>query len=343
MYNPFVFIIDGHNPIQIDVINMFDFNAQKARSELFLNIRKYFIEKEYLEVFTPTLSSSLIPEPTIKAFKTDFINEFVGNKELYMIPSPEIFMKRMIAAGSGSIFQISQCFRNSEQLGDVHNPEFTMLEYYTMDFTDKESIALTIDMIKKTAISDKDWMDKEPLIIKVEEAMAKYADVDLIKGQDIEYLRKEAERLNLSPQDDDTWEDVFNRIFLTYVEPNLPTDRMVFMTDYPKQIECLAKNYSDKPYKMRWEMYINGIEIANCYTEETDKARIKAYYEQEQNILEETRRDTGDVISKADSTFTDLDMPECSGVAIGLDRLLLVEYQGNEIAPILAFPLQNML
>lgn len=322
---------------------MFDFKAQKARSELFMNIRRYFIEKDYLEVFTPTLSTSLIPEPTIKAFKTDFINEFVGNKELFMIPSPEIFMKRMIGNGSGSIFQISQCFRNSEQLGDVHNPEFTMLEYYTMDFTDKESIALTIDMIQKTAIANKSWLYIDPLIISVAQAMEKYANVDLEKGQDIEYLKKEAERLSLTPQDTDSWEDVFNRIFLTYVEPNLPTDRMVFLTDYPQQIECLAKNYQDKPYKMRWEMYINGIEIANCYTEETDKARIKAYYEKEQKILEESRQGTEDIISKSDPTFTDLDMPDCSGVAIGLDRLLLVEYKGDEIAPILSFPLSKMV
>ena len=308
-----------------------------------MNIRKYFIGKDYLEVFTPTLSTSLIPEPTIKAFKTDFINEFVGNKELFMIPSPEIFMKRMIANKSGSIFQISQCFRNAEQLGDVHNPEFTMLEYYTMDFTDKESIDLTIDMIQKTAIDKKPWLDLPPMIITVSKAMEIYANVDLGKGQDIGYLSQEAERLGLSPQDSDSWEDVFNRIFLTYVEPNLPTDRMVFLTDYPMQIECLAKNYTDKPYKMRWEMYINGIEIANCYTEETDKDRIKAYYEKEQRILEESRKGTEDVISKADPSFTDLDMPECSGVAIGLDRLLLVEYKGDEIAPILSYPLASML
>ena len=107
---------------------MIDFKAQKARAELYRNIRSFFSDRNYLEVFTPSLSPSLIPEPTIKVFSTLFKNEFVGEKEFYLIPSPEIFMKEMIASGSGSIFQISSCFRNSEQLGDVHNPEFTMLE-----------------------------------------------------------------------------------------------------------------------------------------------------------------------------------------------------------------------
>lgn len=325
------------------LLSMFDFKAQEARSRLFANIRKYFIDKDYLEVFTPTLSPSLIPEPTIKAFKTCFINEFVGNKDLFLIPSPEIFMKEMIASGSGSIFQISTCFRNSEQLGDVHNPEFTMLEYYTMEFTDKESIQLTIDMIEKTSISRKPWLEKEPLVMTMEEAMMEYAKVDLVKAQDYQHLKSEAERLGLYVPDGESWEDTFNRIFLTFVEVNIPKDRMVFITDYPKQIECLAKNYSDKPYKMRWEMYINGIEVANCYTEETDKERIKAYYKGEQKILEEERKGTSDEISTADFSFANLEMPECSGVAIGLDRLLLVEYKGEEIAPLLSFPMCNML
>ena len=133
---------------------MFDFNAARKRSELYMNIRKFFIEKDYLEVFTPTLAPALIPEPTIKIFGTEFRNEFTGNLPLYMIPSPEVFMKKLLAAGSPSIFQISQCFRNSEQLGDIHNPEFTMLEYYTLGFDEMDSIRLTIEMLEKIKVSN---------------------------------------------------------------------------------------------------------------------------------------------------------------------------------------------
>lgn len=296
-----------------------------------------------MEVFTPTLSPSLIPEPTIKTFSTLFSNEFVGSKEFYLIPSPEIFMKQMIASGSGSVFQISSCFRNAEQLGDVHNPEFSMLEYYTMDYTDKDSITLTHEMIKETAISKESWLKNEPLIITMEEAMKEYAGVDLIKAQDYEYLKSEAERLNLFVPDNEGWEDTFNRIFLTYVEPSLPVDREVYLCDYPSQIECLAKDYEDRPYKKRWEMYIKGIEIANCYDEERDKEKIFSYYKREQAILEKERSLTNETISKADLSFALMDMPQCSGGAIGLDRLLLVEYGGDEIAPILSFPMCNML
>ena len=322
---------------------MFDFKAQKARSALYRNIRSYFDSRDYLEVFTPTLSPSLIPEPTIKAFGTEFINEFTGNLSLYMIPSPEIFMKEVLSSGSPSIYQISSCFRNSEQLGDVHNPEFTMLEYYTLGYDDGDSIDLTIDMIRESAISSCSWIDQKPLIITMEEAMMEYAGVDLLKAQDIGFLRAEAEHLGLLLPDEESWEDTFNRIFLTFVEPSLPKDREVYLRDYPKQIECLAKDYPDKPYKMRWEMYIKGIEVANCYTEETDKEKIRSYYDKEQKRLIRERENTGDVISKADSAFADLSMPEMSGVAIGLDRLLLAEYGGEEIEDLLLFPMKNML
>lgn len=322
---------------------MFDFTYQKKRSILFSNIRSYFTEKDYLEVATPTLSPYLIPEPTIKVFSTLFSNEFVGEREFFLIPSPELYMKEMLASGSGSIFQISECFRNSEQLGDVHNPEFTMLEYYTVGADDSDSIALTIDMIRKTAIKEQKWLKNEPLILTVEEAMWRWAHTDLIKAQDISFLREEAERLNLYVPEDESWEDTFNRIFITYVEPGLPKDREVYLRDYPKQIDCLAKDYPDRPYKKRWEMYIDGTEIANCYDEETDTARIKAYYKKEQKRLEDERRNTPDVISPSSPVFPNLVIPQSSGVAIGLDRLLMVNLGLKEIAPLLAFPMCELL
>ncbi len=322
---------------------MFNFAYQKYRGQLYSNIRSFFRSRDYLEVFTPTLSPSLIPEPTIKCFKTRFSNEFVGSRDLFLIPSPEIYMKEMLANGSPSIFEISSCFRNAEQLGDVHNIEFTMLEYYTLGFTESDSIDLTIEMIGKTKIMEQPWQKKKPLIITVEEAMWNYAHVDLMKAQDISYLREEAEKKRLYVPDDESWEDTFNKIFLTEVEPCFPIDREVYLKDYPKQIECLAEDYPDKPYKKRWEMYIAGTEIANCYKEETDKNKIRDYYKKEQKRLEEERKITGDDISAADKAFPELDMPSCSGVAIGLDRLLMVNLGEKEIAPLLPFPMCDLM
>ena len=324
---------------------MFDFNAARKRSELFMAIRRFFTEKDFLEVSTPTLSPYLIPEPSIKVFRTDFMNEFKGHLPLYLIPSPEIFMKKLLAAGSGSIFQISQCFRNAEQLGDVHNPEFTMLEYYTVGADDRDSIDITIDMIEKTRLKgiEQQWLREKPLVITMHEAMWKYAGVDMDRAEDLDYLRKEAIRLGLEPAADEPWDDTFNRIFLTYPEPSLPKDREVYLTEYPDRIACLAKHSEKGPTKKRWEMYISGIEIANCYDEETDKEATAEYFSSEYAAMVKERTGTEDVIPPADPSFPSLSIPQSSGGAMGLDRLLAVHLGLNCIEPLLLFPLSDML
>lgn len=324
---------------------MYNFDAARKRSELLMNIRTYFIDKGYLEVSTPTLSPYLIPEPTIKTFGTRFVNEFEGSRDLYMIPSPEIFMKKLLAAGSGSIFQISQCFRNAEQLGDVHNPEFTMLEYYTVGADDRDSIAITMEMIEKTKLKgiEEPWLREKPLIISMHEAMLKYAGVDMDKAEDISYLREEAIRLGLEPGENESWDDTFNRIFLTYTEPSLPKDREVYLTEYPDRIACLAKHSDGRPTKKRWEMYISGIEIANCYDEETDKEATAEYFSSEYAAMVKERTGTEDVIPPADPSFPSLSIPQSSGGAMGLDRLLAVHLGLNCIEPLLLFPLSDML
>ncbi len=324
---------------------MYNFQAARQRSELLMNIRSYFIERDYLEVSTPTLSPYLIPEPTIKTFGTKFVNEFEGNRELYMIPSPEIFMKKLLAAGSGSIFQISQCFRNAEQLGDVHNPEFTMLEYYTVGADDKDSIEITKDMIQRTKLHgvNPQWLENDPLVITMHEAMMKYSGTDMDKAEDISYLRRKAIELGLTPADDESWDDTFNRIFLTYTEPSLPKDREVYLTEYPDKIACLAKHSQAGPTKKRWEMYINGIEIANCYDEETDREATASYFAEEYEKMKAERMGTEDVIPPPDPAFSSLQIPQSSGGAMGLDRLLAVHLGLNCIEPLLLFPLSDML
>ncbi len=320
---------------------MFDFNAARKRSELLMNIRGYFIGKDYLEVYTPSLAPALIPEPSIKVFETEFINEFTGSLPLYLIPSPEVFMKKLLAAGSGSIFQICQSFRNAEQLGAIHNPEFTMLEYYTVGCSDKDSIPLTIEMIEHTAVEKRSWM-KNQIILSMEEAMWEYASTDMHKVQTSEAIQERARELGLHPDEGEAWDDTFNRIFLTFTEPSLPMDAEVYLTDYPDGIRCLAKKGRNGT-RQRWEMYINGIETANCYTEETDKDETASYFAEEEAELIRGREGTADAIPIADKDFPSLDIPESSGVAMGLDRLLAAELGLKTIEPLLLFPLSDML
>lgn len=319
-------------------------NIAKQRSLLYKSIREFFDKRNYIEVETPTLSADLIPEATIDNFATTFINEFEGSKEMYMIPSPEIFMKKLIANGIGSIYQISKCFRNCEQIGQIHNPEFSMLEYYTVDYDEKSSIELTKTFLKETALSSCPKNVLEDFeVVSVRDAVLRYTpqhDVDLDKLQDARELRKKAEELGLLIPGPESWDDTFNRIFINFVEPNLPKDHPVCLTDYPYQIECLAQRQGN--YRRRWELYINGIEVANCYLEERDVQTTKDYYEAEYQKLLANRAKNGKVIPDIDNSFANIftTFPKCSGVAIGLDRLLMVETNALDIKDVLLFPFQ---
>lgn len=320
-------------------MKQYNFENAKKRAQLYTNIRRYFADRGYLEVETPTLSPDLIPEPTIDNFGSTFMNEFVGSREMYMIPSPEVFMKRLIASGSGSVFEISKCFRNCEQLGEIHNPEFTMLEYYTVNADEVDSINLTKDFLSKTALEGAPSYVTAPwLEMTVREAVLKYTGLDLDNLQNPKDLRDAAEKLGLMIPGPEPWDDTFNRIFCNFVETSIPTDRPVLFTDYPKQIECLAEARGN--YRRRWELYIGGIEVANCYLEERNVQIIKSYYQKEYQRLIQLRSNDGKVIPEVDDSFADVfeTFPKCSGVAIGLDRLLMVEIGEKEIDNVLLFP-----
>ena len=325
-------------------ISMFNLESQKHRSIMYRRIRSFFDERGYLEIFTPTLSPTLIPESTIQNFRTRFLNEFVAERDFYLIPSPEIFMKEVLASGSPSVYQICSCFRNSEQLGRVHNPEFTMLEYYTLGFTDRDSIALTRELITSLLFDfSPSCLKRDFTVMSVRDAVQEYAGCDIDELQDVHDLIAEARRLGQEPADDESWDDVFNRIFITYVEPSLPQDGIVVLTDYPYQIECLASKQKDRPYRNRWEMYIGGMEVANCYEEETSCSRTAEYYRNETVRLTEERRGTSLPVPAVSKDFPSLHIPASSGVAIGLDRLLMCLTGKKDIKDVLLFPFEDLL
>ncbi|MGH0053038.1 MAG: amino acid--tRNA ligase-related protein, partial [Sphaerochaetaceae bacterium] len=183
--------------------------AVQKRSWMNKTIRTFFDAHSYTEVDTPMLSPTLIPEATIENFSTRFENPFLPSKDLYLVPSPEIYMKQLIAEGMGNLYQITHCFRNSEQLGNFHNIEFSMLEYYTIDANEQDSIALTENLLASLLTDDSpDFLSPPFRRMTVEEAMFTYAKIDLKKHQRWESLAAEARKLGLSlPKEPERWED----------------------------------------------------------------------------------------------------------------------------------------
>lgn len=320
-----------------------DIKIIAERSHILSHIRSYFQTNRYLEVETPILAPELIPESSIEVFETTFSSEFHGERQFYLIPSPEVFMKKLIAMGSGSIFQITKSFRNSEQIGKDHNPEFTMLEWYTMGANYMDSIKTTEDLFLSLINKDTPPWFKPPFIKKsIEEVFKEYVSIDLLKCQTRGLIKEEAVKLGLNIENTDTWEDIFNRIFLNFIEPELPKHKPVVLYNYPKQILCLAKELKGTPFRERWELYVNGIELANCYSEETSSDNVKNILETEYIKKTSAARVIPDIDSDYNLIFNK-NFPECSGVALGIDRLIMLLTGSSSIEGVILFPFSDIL
>jgi lysyl-tRNA synthetase class 2 len=312
----------------------------KARAVLTNLVRKFFTKKDYLEVCTPVLGSRLIPEACLEVFRTGYYSPDGQKKNYYLIPSPEIWMKKLLAEGSGSIFQITKSFRNTEPADRLHNPEFTMLEWYTVKKDYKYSILTMQELINyiKSNFNLKDRVnklfEKDIKTVSMKELFLEMLNINLDEVQALSAIKSKARSLGITASSDDTWESLFNKMFLNFIEPEL--HGAVIIYDYPDKIPCLAKSRGF--YSERWELYINGIEIANCYSEETDKEKIKNFFKNQTKLKEKSL-----VKHPADESFIELfgsGFPECTGAALGMDRLFMVLLNINTIDGVITFPFQ---
>lgn len=318
------------------------------RSMMNRSIREFFIDRDHLEVETPVLSETLIPEPSIENFATEFSSEFHHRRELYLIPSPEIHMKMLLSEGYGSLFQISRCFRNSEQIGTIHNPEFSMLEWYTVDADYLDSIELTEQLLGHLTDQHSPDHCRPPFRrMRMADAFWKYLHLDLDRLQDLRSIRAASAAAGLVPSASGaSWEDEFNRLFLTFIEPEIPQDRPLVITDYPQQIAALAKRKPGSPYRERWELYIGGIELANCYSEEEDPEKVRDFFRREYALLTAQRAVTGSVIPDIDPEYFryfEGSFPRCSGTAMGLDRLFMAITGIKTIQGVILFPFSDKI
>ncbi|MCK4541326.1 MAG: elongation factor P--(R)-beta-lysine ligase [Spirochaetales bacterium] len=314
----------------------------KKRSNLYRKIRSFFDTRDYTEVETPVLSPDLIPEVTIEVFETLFLHPFRPKAHFYLVPSPEVWMKRLIAEGFGDIYQIARSFRNAESIGSLHNPEFTLLEWYTMGADYRDSIGITEELFKAVipkGISE----DLRPPFrrISMAEAFKEFAGITLENCEDREVLRDEAERIGISSAAESSWEEIFHLIFLQKVELSLPQDKPLVLYDYPSAIPCLARDIPGTPWKERWELYIRGVEVANCYTEEDNFEKVAEYFLRESRLKKEQALIPCPADMDYGKNFSRF--PRCSGVAMGLDRLLMLMEKLDSIGGVILFPFSDTL
>ena len=330
-----------------------DTELLRKRAKIIHDVRSFFDSRGYLETDTPLLAPDLIPESCLEVFQTTRLSpkgSLRAEKPYWLIPSPEIWMKRLIAQHRTDLYQICKCFRNGESSGKQHSPEFTMLEYYTMEANYLDSLKLTeglftylLEARQEAGFSAS--LSPPFITLTVEEAFAKWAGFDLYKAAESPAaMEAEARRLGLNPPPGLSTHELYDLIFIHSVEPKLKLEKPVVLMDYPAFVPCLAKKTFDGKTVERWELYAGGLELANCFSEETDAEIVRCFFESEKAAKEKYAL----VPHKVDEDYWKIfaagqtnrkGFPKSSGVALGLDRLIMLLCGHSSIDGILPFPM----
>ena len=273
------------------------------------NIRDFFYARNVIEVVTPSLLSTPTTDVYIDSIEVSVNQALSKSSKFYLHTSPELEMKRMLSRGSGDIFQICQVFRDNEH-GRINSNEFTMLEFYRVGFDMHQLIDEIKDLL---VILGKDDPIKQ---MSYSDAFFEFANIDILNSS-IEDLKKIINAHSLN-SDYDWIEDMQTVLFVHLVEPKLKEYPVFFIYDFPKQQAALAQ--IDGLIAHRFEMYLNGIEIANGYQEIQTSKEYRDRFETELGKRKSLSKSIGCVDEDFLNDLKD-GLPACSGVAIGIDRL----------------------
>jgi lysyl-tRNA synthetase class 2 len=296
--------------------------------------RAFFEQRGVLEVETPILSAAAVSDPQIESLTTR-IAGVRGNH--YLCPSPEYAMKRLLAAGSGDIYQICKVFRDAER-GRWHNPEFTMIEWYRVGFDDtvlmnevEALIAALLGPARAPGAAER---------LSYSEALQRHAGVDAFASSEDELLDA-ARRHGIhcdAQLDRDAKLDLLMGLI---VGPRLGRGCPCFVCDYPASQAALARLKPGLPrVAARFELYLDGLELANGFHELAQPEEQRARFARDLSL----RGSRGQVQSPLDENFLAALMsglPDCAGVALGFDRLVAIGLRADKLADAMAFSIEN--
>lgn len=304
------------------------------RAELLARSRQFFAQKKIIEVDCPHLCSSASVDPYIDLMSVSCSHAPLG----YLHSSPEYAMKRLLVLGIGDIYQLSHVFRD-EECGRLHNPEFTMTEWYRVGISIEEMIAETIEYIQL-------FLGEQPLeAISYRDAFKKYAQIDYLHAETDELLRclthHEIEPYPLLAAEGK--DALLNVILATVIEPELKKLSLCVLKDYPASQAALAKTFQKEDEKVaeRFEIFYQGIELANGYHELCDPIEQRKRFQASNEI----RAKEGRTHLLPDERFLkalEEGLPDCCGVAVGFDRLMMLRHQASQIADIMPFGWQEI-
>ena len=311
----------------------------RLRAQLLADIRQFFSARAVLEVETPVLSHSSGTDPQLDFFTTDYCSTPL-EEGLFLQTSPEFAMKRLLAAGSGSIYQIAKAFRNGES-GRFHNPEFTLLEWYRVGFTLPQLMDEIVELMavlfhghgtlsSTQRLSYQEIFQRHTGLNPLEFSYESYCD----------YAQNNhvPEAMDICGYDHSLWLDF---IFTHYVQPYLGESTVCMVYGYPACQSSLARiNERNSQISDRVEVFIKGIELGNGYYELTDAKEQGRRFDAEQAIRQQRNRPVA-VKDKHLIGALEAGLPGCSGMAIGLDRLLMLLTNSSTINDVLNFPISR--
>lgn len=327
----------------------------KLRAALLRATREFFDARDFYEVETPHLLRDVVIDAWLEPFATDgregpSCTTSTARDELFLQTSPENAMKRLLAAGAGSIYQLGRAYRRAE-LGPLHNPEFTMLEWYRVGDTHHEQMQFVeeyvLSILQRAVSLDTEFgLDIAPLAVRGPFERLAYDDAFLrYAGTRVLTLENSALRNlavgkqitvpnSLGADDRDGW---LNLLLAELVEPQLGREQPTFLYDYPASQSALAKVRTEDGVAERFELYFHGIELCNGYHELTDAVELRARMQHQSRIrIREGKRPLP--LPERLLAAIEHGLPNCSGVALGFDRLVMLAAGVKTIQDVMAFP-----
>lgn len=306
------------------------------RAEIMKKIRCFFDDRGVIEVETPCLSQATVTDVHMVPFVTHFTSSCLSaGQDLYLMTSPEYHMKRLLAAGCGPIFQLCRSFRNEER-GRLHNPEFTMLEWYRPHYDMYRLINEVDDLLQQVI----DCPAAE--MITYQQAFQRYLDIDPFSADKKQLCELAVKRDlgNIAEQEEDK-DSLLQLLFMDAVEPHIGKERPAFVYHFPASQASLAQISSeDHRVAGRFEVYYKGVELANGFHELTDAGEQRQRFEQD-NRKRTQRGLPQRALDEYLLAALQAGMPECSGVALGVDRLMMIALGAESLAQVMTFTVDN--
>lgn len=313
-----------------------DVRVARQRALLLQRAREFFAQKTILEVDTPCIGEAAVSDPNIESMHTTLALD--PGRNFYLQTSPELHMKRLLADGFPDIFEICKVFRDAE-IGRHHQPEFTLIEWYRLGFDLDAMISETIDFIE--ALIDPSRIVAGADKLSYRDAFLRYAGIDPLSAGFDEVTGKLDADPDLKASLKGSVDAALDLMLATHIAAQFSADRLTVIFHYPANQAALARiNPVDRSVADRFEVFFGSLELANGYVELTDAGEQRQRCEADQ----EKRRQRGVAIRPVDENFLaslDSGLPACAGVAVGFDRLLMIELKTGHLSDTRHFPIET--